>query len=104
MILYHATAERNLANILEQGIKVKYDGVYLADSAKLAASFIFLRGETRVIVFEIKVPDDSVQESFDHNEQWFKTQLKLDSCRCFTYPHDIPVGLINLHKVSLWER
>ena len=43
MILYHATAERNLADIRKQGIKGNYDGVYLADSAKLATSFIFLR-------------------------------------------------------------
>lgn len=83
MILYHATAERNLADIRKQGIKGNYDGVYLADSAELATSFIFLRGETRVIVFEIDVPDNLVQESFDHNEQWFKTQLQLDTCRCF---------------------
>ena len=104
MILYHATAERNLANILEQGIKSNYDGVYLADSAKLAMSFILLRGETRVVMFEIDVPDNLVQESFDHNEQWFKTQLQLDSCRCFIYPDDIPVGMIDEQKVSLWER
>lgn len=101
MILYHATPYRNLVDITLDGIKKSYDGVYFADSAKAAAGFVALRGETQVAVIPV---ENEVTESFDHNEAIFKHLLQLDSVKCFTYDQDVPAERLDLTSIQIFTR
>lgn len=104
MILYHATPYRNLVDITLDGIKKSYDGVYFADSAKAAAGFVALRGETQVAVIPVEFEENEVTESFDHNEAIFKNLLQLDSVKCFTYDQDVPTERLDLTKIQIFTR
>lgn len=103
MKLYHATPARNLTKILVSGLKPHLGGIYFADSAKAAAAFILIRGEREVIVFEFDIPDNLVEESFDHNETVLKRIFQVDSCRCFTYSESIKASDINFDTFQTWE-
>ena len=103
MKLYHATPARNLGKIMTEGLNTRGGAIYFADSSKAAAGFVLLRGEKKVVVFEMEIPDSLVQESFDHNETIMKRLLQIDSCRCFTYSRNIRAVDIDFKKCQLWE-
>lgn len=88
MRYYHSTPLRNKEAILMEGIKPDFMGfVYLTTSYEDAVKFQMLRFEHRVVVFEVELPEESVEESFDHNEKFFK-------CRCFVHNGRIPSSAI----------
>ena len=89
MLLYHATNMDNLSSIEEQGIKTNLGGVFFAEHADLAATFLFLRGVDNIVVLAVEFDEEHVEESFDHSEEWFKRTLKKDSCKCYTYLHNV---------------
>ena len=103
MKLYHATPARNLAQIMVNGLTPHQGEIYFADSAKAAAGFILLRGEKKVVVFELDIPDSLVEESFDHNETIMKRILQVDSCRCYTYNESIRPLDIDFDNFQTWE-
>lgn len=89
MLLYHATELSNLPSIKEEGLKTNLEGVFFAEHADLAATFLFLRGVNNIVVLAVEFGENDVEESFDHSEEWFKRTLKKDSCKCYTYSHDV---------------
>lgn len=96
-VYYHATPEENMSEILANGIKTGCDGVvYLADNCTGAAKFVAVRGVKRIIVFEVNVPDEKVEESFDHNFMFFKE-------RAFSTSNSISTERINFENVRLFE-
>ena len=83
---YHATPFSNLNSILEKGIKVGIDGVvYLTEEPDEAVRFVAIRGFKKILVIEVEVEEDMVEESFDHNFNFFK-------CKAFVYPNNISVS------------
>lgn len=96
MKYYHATKTENLDSILEQGIKPGCDGaVYLTITPQDALKFMLIRGITDVIVLEVNLLQSWVEESFDHNQAFFK-------CRAYCYYGTIPSEKItNILKYDL---
>ena len=93
MKMYHATNIENLSSILEKGILRGFDGiVYLAEKPEYAARFLKVRLVKEILVIEVDVPEEKIEEQFDHNEKFF-------GCKAFGYPEDIPVEMIgDLYK------
>lgn len=80
---YHATPFSNLDSILENGIHRSIEGVvYLTTKPGDAAKFVAIRGCGDILVCKVSVDEELVEESFDHNEKFFK-------CRAFMYSKDI---------------
>lgn len=74
---YHATDFRNLNSIINEGIKPSCDGVvYLAETIEDARKFVALRFYKEVLVVEVELEESKVEETFDHNQAFFK-------CRAF---------------------
>lgn len=86
-VLYHATDYNNLISILEHGLKPGYDEVvYLAETPEDALKFVCLRGYKNIVTLQVKIykkDEDKIQETFDHNYNFFK-------CRAFGYYGTIP--------------
>ena len=78
--LYHATNALNYISILESGLRPGIDGiVYLAETPEDAIKFVIVKGISRILVVEIRVPlelSNTIIETFDHSEAFFK-------CRAF---------------------
>lgn len=82
---YHATPFKNLYSILEEGLKVGYDGItYLAETPQDALKFICLRCFDDILVIEVELDETKVQETFDHSYAFFK-------CRAYGYNELITV-------------
>ena len=80
---YHATPFINLDSILENGIRRSMEGiVYLTTEPEDAVKFVAIRGCKDILVCQVGIEEDLVEESFDHNEGFFK-------CRAYVYPQDI---------------
>lgn len=80
---YHATPFTNLDSILEYGIRRSMEGiVYLTTKPEDAVKFIAIRGYKDILVCQVSVDEELVEESFDHNERFFK-------CRAYAYSQDI---------------
>lgn len=93
---YHATPYENLASILDKGIlKSKYDGmVYLTEKPEEAARFLAIRLCRKILVCEVQVEEDLVEETFDHNEAFFR-------CRAYGYKDNIePEAITNFLKYT----
>lgn len=103
MLLYHATELSNLPAIKEQGIKTNLGGVFFAEHADLAATFLFLRGIDNIVVLAVELDESDVQESFDHSEEWFKRTLKKDSCKCYIYSHNVSPTDISWDKCCTYN-
>lgn len=74
---YHATPFKNMPSILEEGIRLSYDGVvYLCKSEQDAAKFAIVHACNHFVVFEVELKDKDVVETFDHSETFFR-------CRCY---------------------
>lgn len=84
MKLYHATKYENLISILDKHAILKgCDGVvYLADSPDNAAKFVAIRGVKDILVIEVFLEEERVEESFDHNQNFFK-------CKAYMFHDDI---------------
>lgn len=98
MLLYHATNMDNLSSIIEQGLKTNSGGVFFAEHADLAATFLFLRGVNNIVVLAVELDEADVEESFDHNEMWFKRTLNKESCKCYIYNHNVSTEDISWDK------
>ena len=83
-VYYHATPFENLLSIVEKGIlKSKYDGlVYLTEKPEEAARFLAIRLCKEILVCKVEVEESLVEETFDHNEAFFK-------CKAYGYRGDI---------------
>ena len=80
---YHATPFSNLGSILENGIHRSMEGiVYLTTKPGDAVKFIAIRGHREILVCQVSLDEELVEESFDHNEAFFK-------CRAYGYSGDI---------------
>lgn len=89
MKYYHATDARNLSSILDEGIKPGIDGaVYLTTTPQDALKFMVIRGTVDIVVFEVNLLRKWVEESFDHNANFFK---------CKAYYYD---GTISAEKIT----
>lgn len=76
---YHATPFENLGSILANGILPGPDGrVYLTDDPQDAAKFVAIRFCRDILVVKVDLEEDLVEESYDHNEAFFK-------CKAYTY-------------------
>jgi hypothetical protein len=90
---YHATPFKNFSSILDNGIKVGYDGItYLAETKEDAYRFIALRCFETVLVIEVELDESKVVETFDHNPNFFK-------CKAFGYPELITAN----EMISFWK-
>lgn len=86
---YHATPMENYDSIYEKGILRGWDAViYLAEEPEEAARFVAIRGYKEILVCKVYLDENLVEESFDHNENFFK-------CRAYTYPLDIEIDQIH---------
>lgn len=80
---YHATPFENLASIVEGGIYRGCDGVvYLTERPEEAARFLAIRLHKDILVCKVVVEDTLVEETFDHNEAFFK-------CKAYGYRGDV---------------
>lgn len=77
---YHATPFKNLTSVLDNGIRIGYDGItYLAENPDEAYRFIALRcWDDDILVIEVELEENKVEEIFDHNSNFWK-------CRAFGY-------------------
>lgn len=93
---FHATSIKNLESIIEHGIKPGCDGiVYLAETKEDALKFTCLRITNDILIFELKLQEDKVFETFDHSYNFFK-------CKSFGYAKTIPYkAIINATKYSM---
>lgn len=81
---YHATPFENLESILAQGIRKGCDGVvYLTEKPEEAVRFVAIRGYKKILVVGVEFEEDSIKESFDHSQTFFK-------CKAYYYSNDIP--------------
>ena len=99
--LFHGTSVDNLDSILETGLKSKFEGVYLTDSAESAARWIGFRlqGAEQMVVIEVEVTMEHIVEGMDHSEfmvTYFKVGKSLLSLK------NIPPGNIkDIHMFQL---
>lgn len=85
---YHATPYENLESIMDQGIHKGCEGVvYLTEKPEDAAKFVAIRGCRKILVLGMEISDEFIEESFDHNEVFFK-------CKAYMYRDDIPADEI----------
>lgn len=83
---YHATPQDNvIGKIMREGILPRWDGyVYLAESEVDALKFMYMQYFYRSVdaptmaVIPIVLDDSEVEESFDHNQEWY-------GCRAWKY-------------------
>ena len=82
-LYYHATDPNNLGSILGRGLVKGVDGcVYLTEKPEEACRFVAFRGYSEALVIEVMLDEADVQESFDHNPNFFK-------CRAWYIESDI---------------
>lgn len=94
---YHATPFENFESIARQGIlKSRYDGmVYLTEKPEEAARFLAIRLCREILVCEVQVDESLVEETFDHNEGFFK-------CRAYGHHGDVePDKITGFYKYAL---
>lgn len=99
MKYYHGTTEENALSIIkDKTIYTGYDKcVYLCSTPQDCIKFLSIRGVDSVYVFEVDIPEHvSVQESFDHNENFFK-------CKAYYIDRNIPEDWI-VDSVKVYRR
>lgn len=76
--LYHATPYSNFGSILTHGLEPRNieKVVYFCESPQDCLKFAALHGARDILVLRVKLSDEEVFETFDHNEDFFQ-------CRCF---------------------
>lgn len=91
-LMYHATSQENLDSILSDGIRRGIDGVvYLCEKPVDAVKFLAIRLIRDIVVFAVRVDEDEMEESFDHNKNFF-------GCSAYMVSYDIPTSDIDLNK------
>lgn len=101
MKLYHATTIMNFDRIVIDDC-MKPQGfdkcIFFADNKTSAAMFLAVRGEKEIIVLEVdadKLDQSKIEESFDHNEAFFK-------CKAYMYKDQIALDDVdNIYKFHL---
>jgi RNA:NAD 2'-phosphotransferase (TPT1/KptA family) len=90
--MYHATRYENLESIMTEGIRTGFDGlVYLAETPLDAMKFLLIRLVQHIVVFKVIIPEEDVEETFDHSREFFK-------CRAFGCTRDIDIDEICLEE------
>lgn len=84
MKFYHATDYSRLDSIMEKGLlNSNIEGiVYLTKDPKDAIKFPAVHLVTDILVVEVELDENDVQETFDHNERFFR-------CKAYGYPGNI---------------
>ena len=92
---YHATSIECAVGILgDEKIRKSIDGgVYLCKTAKDAVKFAAFC-TSNIVVFEVRVDESKVEESFDHNKEFF-------GCDAYIYFGDIPLSQVT--STTFWE-
>lgn len=91
MKLYHYTPMPNAQLIEEQGLKAGADGyVYLAESEKLAQAFAQVSGVKMWVMLTVEVESFLLEESTDHNEEYFMAMLGSESAKVYIHEGNIP--------------
>lgn len=69
--LYHGTFVENVASIRREGLKSKFEGVYLTDSQDSACRWTGLRaramGFDTLAVIEVEVEEEGLEPGVDHS-------------------------------------
>lgn len=96
MKFYHATRRENLPNILNEGIKMHCEGIFLCEKPEDAVKFLVVRGIKDILVLEVNIRKNSKKliESFDHSYQFFK-------CRAFIYMDNIATS--DITKCTVYQ-
>ena len=96
--LYHSTPYENLYKILDKGLLPGRDGlIYLCETPQNCNKFLIIRGFVKLLTVRVKVPkklENTIIETFDHSEEFFK-------CRAFA--SRIPIPLDRIDKFTVWE-
>lgn len=72
-IMYHSTDSRNIPAIMKEGIKPGIDGcVYMCNAAEHTLRFATFSMAENISVIEFEVPEEDLEESFDHSEAFFR--------------------------------
>lgn len=84
MKFYHVTLRETMDKIVEEGVlKSSWDGVvYLCKTPEDACKFLAVRLIREMSVIEVELDESEVEESFDHNEHFFK-------CKAYMHKGDI---------------
>lgn len=91
MKLYHYTPIENAGRIEGQGLKAGADGyVYLAESEKLAQAFAQVSGVKMWVMLTVEVGISLLEESTDHNEEYFMAVLGSESAKVYIHKGNIP--------------
>lgn len=92
---YHATPWENADSILKMGIQPDRMGnIFLADSPVNASKFLLIRGFNPIAVFGVELDDSQVEETFDHNEAFFR-------CKAWIYEGEIKVDqILEIYKIG----
>lgn len=95
---YHATLEKNLESIINDGLKRNKieNAIFLCERPEDAAKFLRVRGFTRFVVIPVRVHERFIQESFDHSASFFR-------CRCWMYFKDVPPRNIDKDDIIIYE-
>jgi hypothetical protein len=76
MIAYHGTTIENSIKIADEGIKVKFDYVYLTDSLESALRWCAFKlraqGIDKMAVIEVEVNENELEEGCDHSPMMIK--------------------------------
>lgn len=96
MKFYHATPWESAGQIQKDGkIKASWDGgVYLCKDPADSCKFMIIRFVQRVAVIEVDLPEESVQESYDHSEEFFG---------CKAYIHEGDIELTGCEDVRYYD-
>lgn len=83
--MYHATSMDNLMSITDNGLLVDKCsmGIFMCDKPEDCLKFVYLHGLLDVLMLTIKIDEKDFEESFDHNEAFFK-------CKAYVTYKDIP--------------
>jgi RNA:NAD 2'-phosphotransferase (TPT1/KptA family) len=100
-ILWHATDYENLVSIMHEGLKPDKleNAVFFTDTPSGSAKFLLIRGVKHIISIPVetrKLDKSKIQESFDHNENFFQT-------RAWMYLEHIPASKINTNKIMVYD-
>lgn len=103
MILYHGTDFDNLGSILDKGLKVHWEGIYLTDDKDSAFKWVAFKlnaiGKKNVLVVEVDVDENLCQPGMDHSP----LMQQIFGCgNSILYPEDISSEMIlNYYKYEI---
>ena len=96
MLLWHASPYSNLGSIIKNGLITNLGYIFFADRLESAALFVYMKGEKHIVVFPVEFTEEEVEESFDHNIDFFE-------CRCFYVTKNIPYSRIIQKDIMVYN-